>query len=216
MGYSVKRRRFIFYKDEPSFKKYSAYLKTVNGILKRNNGLDISSFSKEDKLKILDKLERMALVIRGNLEIEEEEMIKEEPLDAYKYKPVKIKKTKESLHIFTPLTTIRNVASSSYIASCVVSALQEYEQEHSRVHFSNMFKDGVEVTQIRKISKAQWTGKRYIKDNNNEDSKIINAIMYDVFLKTDGVSYIKSFTNKTEVVNDESVGMEFVIKAYKG
>lgn len=211
MTYKIVRQRFIPYKNELDIKRLSSYNRIISSILDKYKDTDLFNVSITDRLKILDKTERLSLAIRASIEIEKIDGVENFVPEGYKLSQVAITLEGKILRIETPLTTLRNTSNHSYIASTVIAAMDVYEQENN-IRFRDIFRDPVSIIQVRKITEKQYLGRGFIKDNNNEDSKIINMILYNKFLKSDNVYYLQSFTNTTRIVEDiADIGMEFII-----
>lgn len=207
--YIIENQCFSFREDDAKVEMIQKRLESCLASIQKEKDVKYCiDLSKHTTLKLLDNLERILFGIRGSYEKENKNVILDDYPLAYIDVPVSIYVTEKDIKITTPLTTVRNMSSSYYIASNVLSKMKMYEQENSFYFYEYMNEPFVAI-QKRKIIKGMSCLK--IKDNNNEDAHIINAITIHGFHRSDNVSIMTAFTSCVEYVNDfGEQGMEFV------
>lgn len=209
MKYFIDERCFSFCEDDARVEVILKRLQSCLTSIQKESDIKYSKdLSDHTKLKLLDNLERILYGIRGSLEKDNMNAILEDYPIFYSDIPVDIQVQKEYVKITTPLTTVRNMASSYYIASEVLSKMKMYEQENDFSFYEFMDEPFLAI-QKRKIYKD--TSHFKIKDNNNEDAHIINAITVRGFHRSDNISIMKAFVSTTEKTDTfEEQGMDFI------
>lgn len=209
MKYSIDERCFSFCEDDARVEVILKRLQSCLTSIQKESDIKYSKdLSDHTKLKLLDNLERILYGIRGSLEKDTMNAILEDYPISYSDIPVDIQVQKGYVKITTPLTTVRNMSSSYYIASEVLSKMKIYEQEND-FSFYEFIDEPFLAIQKRKICKD--TSHLKIKDNNNEDAHIINAITVHGFHRSDNISIMKAFVSTTEKAETfEEQGMDFI------
>lgn len=183
--------------------------KCIKAIEKEGKPDYCKDLSGDTKLLLLDNLEKILFGIRGSMEEEKMNTLLDEIPEAYHSVNVHLDVQKDKLVIQTPLTTVRKMASSYYIASEIIATMRMYEQEHNPFRFFDYMDQPFEAIQVRKIMKEKTI--RSIPDNNNEDAHVVNAITVYGFHRSDNVCWMKSFTSKIELVDTRNEeGMKFI------
>ena len=212
--YLIEEQCFSFREDDAKVETIQKRLQScLVSIQKEKDTKYCKDLSKHTSLKLLSNLERILFGIRGSNEQENKNRVLTEYPLAYMDIPVSIDIRENHIKITTPLTTVRNMASSYYLASLVLSKMKMYEQENDFAFYEYMAEPFIAI-QKRKIPKNISCMK--IKDNNNEDAHIINAITIHGFHRSDNVSIMTSFTSCVEYVDDfNEQGMEFIFVKQK-
>lgn len=185
--------------------------KCIKAIEEEGKSTYCKDLSEDTKLLLLDNLEKILFGIRGSIEEEKMNTLLDEIPKAYHSMNVHLDVQKDRLIIQTPLTTVRKMASSYYIASEIIATMRMYEQEHAPFRFFDYMDQPFHAIQIRKIMNGKSL--RSIPDNNNEDAHIVNAITVHGFHRSDNVSWMRSFTSKVEFVKTKNEeGMKFIFR----
>lgn len=205
------------YKFNPSYTYLEAIQSELRNVQNRMHALQeehaetLSDIDEDELIYMIEKLQGILSAVRGSSELKEL-YHQADHIPAYgTANPVEVTVEGELLRINTPLTIAAKKNNAFYIASQVSSAMDIYEMEHPGFKWNHFCTKPFMAVQIRK-EPAHRINSYTIKDNNNEDGAIINAIVRDHFMRSDSVRNMVAFTNIAKPVDTvEEQGMEFII-----